>query len=451
MKDDFSAYPEILFIDATYQLTELRFPCFFFMVEDSLGLTEVVGVGLLVNETKESLKWLAENFRKKNDVKNLKLVMTDKDMTERVVFKETFRVQMMICLFHTLRSFKREMAKLDDSCEEVKEIFQKMCYSKNDEEYLKLRSNFDKVASDKVLKYFYKNWDPIKSEWVMCDKFGAGNFLNSTNNRVESFNSKVKTVLDHHCSLESFVSGFFQVLNCLRNERNHKAVLQYQKVKINDFAKYSVQSKYETLLTSYALSFVLENIKKSEKVSLENQAGFYLSKSSVGTVNVTPSSCTCLFSKSMLLPCEHLFRCRKEENLNLYEDTLCAQRWTKKYYRTKQRMFTEPVNEGNKAVSFDKMASRKLSNFNKNERYRNANDVCRQLPGLAAEVSGDAYVDRIKILDKLCCAWQNNEEVILESKHSKWVTFLMMIEINSFQDIFLILHKILHLIFISFY
>ena len=133
MKDDFSAYPEILFIDATYQLTELRFPCFFFMVEDSIGLTEVVGVGLLVNETKESLKWLAENFRKKNDVTNLKLVMTDKDMTKR----ETFRVQ-MICLFHTLRSFKREMAKFDDSCDEVKGIFQKMCYSKNDEEYLKL-------------------------------------------------------------------------------------------------------------------------------------------------------------------------------------------------------------------------------------------------------------------------------------------------------------------------
>ena len=47
-----------------------------------------------------------------------------------------------------------------------------MCYSKSDEEYLKLRSYFDKVASDKVLKYFYKNWDPIKSEWMMCDKPG---------------------------------------------------------------------------------------------------------------------------------------------------------------------------------------------------------------------------------------------------------------------------------------
>ena len=123
MRDDFSAYPEILFIDATYQLTELRFPCFFFMVEDSLGLTEVVGVGLLVNETKESLKWLAETFKKRNDVGKLKLVMTDKDMTERVVFKETFGVQMMICLFHTLRSFKREMVRLDETCDDVKEVF----------------------------------------------------------------------------------------------------------------------------------------------------------------------------------------------------------------------------------------------------------------------------------------------------------------------------------------
>lgn len=419
MRDDFSAYPEILFIDATYQLTELRFPCFFFMVEDSLGLTEVVGVGLLVNETKESLKWLAETFKKRNDVGKLKLVMTDKDMTERVVFKETFGVQMMICLFHTLRSFKREMVKLDETCDDVKEVFQKMCYSKNNEEYLKLRSEFDKVASYKVLKYFYKNWDPIKTEWVMCDKFGAGNFLNSTNNRVESFNSKVKTVLDHHCSLEMFVSGFFQVLNCLRNERNHKAVLQYQKVKINNFENDSVQSKYETLLTSYALSFVLENIKKSEKVLIENKAGLYLAKSSAGIVNVTPSSCSCLFSKSMLLPCEHLFRCRKEENLTLFEDTLCDQRWTKKYYRTKQRVFSGSVNKGTKAVSIDKMTSRKLENFNKNERYRNASDLCRQLPGLAAEVSGNTYVRRIRILDELCCAWQNNEEVILKTKHSK--------------------------------
>ena len=67
-------------------------------------------------------------------IRDRKLVIGYKDMTKR----ETFRVQMMICLFHTLRSFKREMAKFDDSCDEVKGIFQKMCYSKNDEEYLKL-------------------------------------------------------------------------------------------------------------------------------------------------------------------------------------------------------------------------------------------------------------------------------------------------------------------------
>ena len=154
MREDFSSYPEILFMDATYRLTELRFPCYFFMVEDSLGLTEIVGVGLVVNETKDTLKWLAETFKKHNDVSKLNLVMTDKDMTERTVIKETFGVEMMICLFHTLRSFKREMAKLEEPCDvEVKEIFQKMCYAKNNEQYLNLRSELDKIASDDVLKY----------------------------------------------------------------------------------------------------------------------------------------------------------------------------------------------------------------------------------------------------------------------------------------------------------
>lgn len=86
---------------------------------------------------------------------------------------------------------------------------------------------------------------------------------------------------------------------------------------------------------------------------------------------------------------------------------------------TKQRVFSGSVNKGTKAVSIDKMTSRKLENFNKNERYRNASDLCRQLPGLAAEVSGNTYVRRIRILDELCCAWQNNEEVILKTKHSK--------------------------------
>ena len=44
------SYPEIIFIDVTYKLTELRLPMYIFLVEDSMGESEIAGVGLLVSE-----------------------------------------------------------------------------------------------------------------------------------------------------------------------------------------------------------------------------------------------------------------------------------------------------------------------------------------------------------------------------------------------------------------
>ena len=51
MKLNCEAYAEILFIDATYKVNELRIPAYILLVEDSLGLSEVVAVALLTNET----------------------------------------------------------------------------------------------------------------------------------------------------------------------------------------------------------------------------------------------------------------------------------------------------------------------------------------------------------------------------------------------------------------
>ena len=69
MKLNFSSYPELLFMDATYKLNELRIPVYILLVEDSLGLSEVVGVALLVNKTKESISWLIQTFAENNETK----------------------------------------------------------------------------------------------------------------------------------------------------------------------------------------------------------------------------------------------------------------------------------------------------------------------------------------------------------------------------------------------
>ena len=87
MRNVFAVYPEILFFDATYKLTEL-IPVYVLAVEDSDGSTEVVGVCVLAVETKESLQWLLESFKKRNPAwEKVRVVMADKDMNERETIK----------------------------------------------------------------------------------------------------------------------------------------------------------------------------------------------------------------------------------------------------------------------------------------------------------------------------------------------------------------------------
>ena len=81
MRETFEAYPEIIFVDATYKLLDLQLPVYLLACEDSNGASEIVGMGMLVAEEKESVKWLFETFKNKNSsVMFTRLVMVEKDM-----------------------------------------------------------------------------------------------------------------------------------------------------------------------------------------------------------------------------------------------------------------------------------------------------------------------------------------------------------------------------------
>ena len=64
MKQAYSAYPEIIFVDATYKLLELALPVYLMLCEDSNGQSEVMAVCLLVCEDSESIRWFVESFKK---------------------------------------------------------------------------------------------------------------------------------------------------------------------------------------------------------------------------------------------------------------------------------------------------------------------------------------------------------------------------------------------------
>jgi hypothetical protein len=81
------------------------------IVVDSNGLSKIVGFCLLTSEDQENVSDMASTFKKHNHQwKNIKCIMADKDFTERTVFKQQFPgSQILICIFHCLRSMSREI------------------------------------------------------------------------------------------------------------------------------------------------------------------------------------------------------------------------------------------------------------------------------------------------------------------------------------------------------
>ena len=88
MKSVFSSYPELLLVDATYKLTDLRMPVYLMMCIDGNGQGEIVLVFLTAIETEESITKMVQAFKNVNPQwTETKVVMSDKDFNERAVFR----------------------------------------------------------------------------------------------------------------------------------------------------------------------------------------------------------------------------------------------------------------------------------------------------------------------------------------------------------------------------
>ena len=55
---------------------------YIFLVEDFMGESEIAGVGLLVSENAESLKWLLNAFKENNVNDYPRAIIADKDLNK---------------------------------------------------------------------------------------------------------------------------------------------------------------------------------------------------------------------------------------------------------------------------------------------------------------------------------------------------------------------------------
>lgn len=152
-----------------------------------------------MTENAGSMTWMMDAFKKHNvNWDRIHVLMVDKDIEEQDVLKQCMsNSSVLICLFHALHSFRREI-----TCEKMGvtsgqrtlclELVQKMAYASTESEYSCLYVQLKRDAPKEVVQYFNDSWHSIRSEWVLDLKSCRGNFLNFTNNRLESIKGKLK-------------------------------------------------------------------------------------------------------------------------------------------------------------------------------------------------------------------------------------------------------------------
>ena len=157
MRQTFSSYPELLLVDATYKLNDLRMPLYVLQNVDGNGQSEIVYFWFVASEDRETISFLMDKFVKNNSKwSEVKAVMTDKDYTKReVLTNKVPNASLLICLFHTLRSFQREISsgkmgissgERTLSLEFLQKIAYSVCEDEDNERYVHFCSSVPKCV-----------------------------------------------------------------------------------------------------------------------------------------------------------------------------------------------------------------------------------------------------------------------------------------------------------------
>ena len=421
MQEMFSHFPELLLIDATYKLNDLRMPLYIMMVVDGNGESEIVALWIVASEDRISIKNMVHIFKRHNSTDKTVCIMSDKDMTERDVLSEEIpNAVLQICLFHTLRSFKREISteKLhitSDQRQMTLEIITKLVYSKNETEYQQHYQELIDTKLKPVIDYFNKNWHAIRAEWVEGLKNNACNFLNRTNNRLEAINQKIKSVVQKYSSLVKFFQDLLKCLDSLALERDHRAITIFQKAPVQLYTSESALYHYQLLLTPYAFSFLKEQLKAKKISEDAGTAEINVLQSSEGLLVVSALRCQCSFFKAMKLPCRHVFSHRITHNMELFDKNICAARWTKNYYHESHRVFSsdsvQNIGIPVQVSDIQRTSSRILS---QHEKYRKAFGIAQKLASLASEIPMKEYHYALECLQKIVEMWEKGKHVAVK-------------------------------------
>jgi hypothetical protein len=211
-----------------------------------------------------------------------------------------------------------------------------MTYSLTEQEYNKHLLQFKNVANENGLKYFNGNWACCEDKWVKFHRIGLKIRDNNTNNAVESLNNQFKRFVGINQRISVCLTRIFAYLSFLYNKYEYKSIISKTKSSrfnanfndpiINKFFDFTNKKNAEWLSLQFELSKLnyevnyfysdaTETIDQLQSATIKTKNNIYTIKN----ITTNTPSCSCYQMQTMNLPCRHIFKCRSDMKLKIFE------------------------------------------------------------------------------------------------------------------------------------
>ena len=340
------------------------------------------------NEDEASLTKMIEIFKNLNPSwVHTKTVLTDKDLTERLVFKnEMPQINLQICLFHVLRTFSREVtiSKMNITESQRLDILQELqdiTYSRSRSDFeIKVKHFLDNAPNQLVKSYFQKNWLSIKEEWVLCFRHNVMNLGENTTNRLESFFGKLKEVIRRKKTMYQLIEDILEFIESMQQEKSFKSI-RMQTSKPTSTPKTSLEVLYQDYVTEFALKLLTPQFLKVDSVQVIDYITVHTQD---GPIFPNNDCCTCSFFCKYNLPCCHMIALEKFNKRDVFLKSAIAKRWTKNYN------MVSGVTQNRKSISIHQ----KKQLFNK--KFRKVDHLLKNASSSIAELGMQDFLYKLK-------------------------------------------------------
>ena len=267
-------------------------------------------------------------------------------------------------------------------------------------------------------KYFLENWESCVEMWAAFKRDQYMHFGNTTNNRLESHNQKLKDVTSRTSTLSEMFNNVVLFAQTCESEYKYSTFNEEFKVMKSSYHQ-SIKgcSEVEAICIQYASNKISEQMKLATSVQ-------YVFSQREGIVEVTspnkpvyfvkPSddiTCTCTFYKTMFMPCRHIFAARRLLQLPLFPLSMVPQHWIKQYQLSIEEESHVQSNSQAPDVKISLFTRKALATctlFSRSQKYNKMMSLCQKLATAALLCGMPDFRKKYEDIEDIVQHWEQN-------------------------------------------